>query len=37
MVKTSNHTPNCDAVCCEAIDEWNKIKKKNIKEIEDII
>jgi hypothetical protein len=37
MVKTSNHTPNRDAVCCEAIDKWNKIKKKNTEEIEDII
>ncbi|GBC46576.1 uncharacterized protein OCT59_017655 [Rhizophagus irregularis] len=37
MVKTSNFTPNRAAVCHEAIDEWNKIKKKSIDDINDII
>ena len=36
MVKTSNHTPNRAAVCHEAIDEWNNIKKKSV-DINDII
>src|SRR2546430_7023147 len=37
MVKTSNHTSNCAAVCCEATDEWNNIKKKSVDDIDDII
>jgi hypothetical protein len=30
MVKTGNGTPNHANVCCEATQEWNKIKKKSI-------
>ncbi|PKK55708.1 hypothetical protein RhiirC2_858905 [Rhizophagus irregularis] len=37
MVKTANYTPNRADVCCEAAQEWNKIKNKNSTEIEDII
>ena len=37
MVKTGNHTPNHATICREAINEWNKIKKKSIENIDDII
>jgi predicted DNA-binding protein YlxM (UPF0122 family) len=37
MVKTSNHTPNHAAVCQEAINEWNNIKKKSVDDIDDAI
>src|SRR3954454_24723504 len=37
MVKTGNGTPNRADVCCEATQEWNKIKKKSITEIDEII
>ncbi len=37
MVKTSSHTPNHAVICQEAINEWNKIKKKSIDDIDSII
>src|SRR5581483_11365670 len=37
MVKTGNGTPNHADVCHEAAQEWNKIKKKNTIEIDEII
>ncbi|PKC10142.1 hypothetical protein RhiirA5_498690 [Rhizophagus irregularis] len=37
MVKTSNQTPDRAAVCREAINEWNSIKKRSIDEIDNII
>src|SRR5215213_9499800 len=37
MVKTGNGTPNRADVCREAAQEWNKIKKKSITEIDEII
>ncbi|CAG8799905.1 24495_t:CDS:1, partial [Gigaspora rosea] len=37
MVKTGNSIPNCAHVCYEATQEWNKIKTKSVKEINDII
>ncbi|PKY22650.1 hypothetical protein RhiirB3_436662 [Rhizophagus irregularis] len=37
MVKTGNGTPNRADVCHEAAQEWNKIKKKSMVEIDEII
>src|SRR3989337_1047385 len=37
MVKTSNYTPNRAAVCREATNEWNNVKKESAEKIDDII
>ncbi|CAG8728768.1 6539_t:CDS:2, partial [Gigaspora rosea] len=35
--ETGNGTPNHAEVCCEAAQEWNKVKNKNNTEISNII
>jgi predicted DNA-binding protein YlxM (UPF0122 family) len=37
MVKTSNYTLNRAVVCQEAINEWNKVKKKSVDDIDSVI
>ncbi len=37
MVKTSNYTSNRAAVCHEATNKWNNIKKESAKKIDNII
>ena len=37
MVKTSSHAPNRAAICQEAINEWNNVKKKSVNNIDNII
>ncbi|CAG8738048.1 12947_t:CDS:2, partial [Racocetra persica] len=37
MIKTANGTPNHAQVCCEATQEWNKIKTKGAEKIDSII
>ena len=37
MVKISNYTPNCTAVCHEVTNEWNNVKKESAEKIDDII
>ena len=37
MIKMSSHTPDHAAVCQEAINEWNNVKKKSVDDVDNII